>query len=168
MSLILNLISFGREAKTCSHLPANCSVRRSLSLSTGTLADRKLSTLAVFFSETPDGAERQGESLAAGPTSSTRSGLHIAALLLLPPPRVLSPFINSPHFWDNSCRVLNSARQLLSHLRARCVLIRSAIILPCMYRLRDSQSDLIFFHVHICVFLFPIHRPEPALRSFGR
>lgn len=66
-------------------------------MSTGTLADRKLSTLAVFFSETPDGAERQGESLAAGPTSSTRSGLHIAALLLLPPPRSVA-FYKFPTF----------------------------------------------------------------------
>lgn len=33
--------------------------------------------------EAPDGAERQGESVAASPTSSAHSGLHIAAFLPL-------------------------------------------------------------------------------------
>lgn len=65
-----------------------------MSLSTGTLADRKLSTTAPRSLEAPDGAERQGESAAANPTSSARSGLHTAAVLPLP---VLSPFYKFPH-----------------------------------------------------------------------
>lgn len=56
----------------------NCMQGRSLS--TGAPTDRKLSTMAVY-SETPDGAQWQGESVAASTTSSTDSGRHIAAFL---------------------------------------------------------------------------------------
>lgn len=164
MSPILNLISFGREVKTCSRLPANCTVKEVIVIVNRHSRRPQAQHFGrIFLKLQMERSGRVSRWLPARPRVLTPG-----STLQLSPPSVLSPFINSPHFWDNSCRVLNSARQLLSRLRALCVLIRSAITLRCiLYRLQDPQSDFVFF-MCTCVFLSHIHRPEPALRSFGR
>lgn len=81
-------------------------LKRSPSLSTGALTDRKLSTLAVFC-EAPDGAERQGEAVAASPTYSADSGHHIAAFL----PSFCRLLYMSNIFWDILIRFLEFALQ---------------------------------------------------------
>lgn len=83
-------------------------LKRSPSLSTGALTDRKLSTLAVFC-EAPDGAERRGESVAASPTFSTDSGHHVAAFL----PSFCHLLYMSNIFWDILIRLLQPQSQHL-------------------------------------------------------
>lgn len=99
----------------CSHLLANCMLRRSLSLSTGTQTDTYRPQAQhydyIFWISR--------WSIAAGGVRGCQPDLQFSfwATHSSSPPPVLSSLIDFPHFWDKSCRLLNVAQQPLSQLR---------------------------------------------------
>lgn len=115
----------------------------------------------VCVSLTPDGAERQGESLAASPTSSTDSGQPDCNV----PPPILSPFINVQqflgHFVQADYYYFFFALQLHNTNRLRvCVVFNQKY----SHRLFMSKwrapsvgnwQDLILICTCVCDFFFP-------------